>query len=119
MRYLAQVFLVLVLVIEAFAGYAQTPEAQSAPSVSGVSSPSTSRAPQTTESIPAQTTTADSLPSTPQTNQAPDSPPPAAAPPPKNTTKAKRKRGHLSGFAIGITVASGVLLYVLLHMDGG
>jgi uncharacterized membrane protein len=110
---MVQAFLVLLLVIEPIAAYAQTPEAQSAPSVGGVSSPSTSQAPQTTENTPAQQTTAASLPSTPQTQQAPDNPPPAAAPAPTNTTKAKRKRGHLSGIAIGCLIFGGLLLYIL------
>jgi uncharacterized membrane protein len=119
MRYMVQAFLVLLLVIEPIAGYAQTPGAQSAPSVSGISSPSTSQAPQITENTPAQPATGASLPSTPQTQQAPDSPPPDAAPPPANTTKAKPKRHHLSGFNIGIIVGNGILLYILLNMDRG
>jgi hypothetical protein len=119
MRYIVETFLVLLLVIEPIVGYAQTSEAQSASSVSGVSSPSTSQAPQTTENTPAQPAAAASLPSTPQTQQAPDSPAPAAAPPPKNTTKAKPKRHHLSGFNIGIIVGTGIILYVLLNMDRG
>jgi cytoskeletal protein RodZ len=121
MRYMVQAFLVLLLVIEPIVGYAQTPEAQSAPSVSGVSSPSTSQTPQTTENAPAQPTTAASLPSTPQTQQTPDSSPtpPAPAPPTANTTKAKRKRGHLSGFDIGIIVWSGLLLIIVLGPLGG
>jgi uncharacterized membrane protein len=117
MRYIIEAFLVLLLVIEPIAGYAQTPEAQSAPSASSVSSPSTSQAPQTTENAPAQPATAASPPSTPQTQQAPDSSPPAPAP--AKTTKAKRKRHHLSGFDIGVFVASGLLLFILMNMDRG
>ena len=112
MRYVVQAFLVLLLVIEPIAGYAQTPDVQSAPSVSGVSSPSTSQAPQTTENTPAQPTNAASPPSTPQIQQAPDSSPPAAAPPQPNTIKAKRKRQHLSAFDIGIFVGTGILLII-------
>jgi hypothetical protein len=119
MKSVVQAFLVLLLVIEPIVGYAQTPEAQSAPSVSGVSSPSTSQAPQTSENTPAQPTTAASLPSTPQTQQAPDSSPPAPAPPPAKTTKAKPKRHHLSGVDIGIIVATGFLLFIALGPLGG
>jgi len=118
-RYVVQAFLVLLLVIEPIAAYAQTPEAQSDPSASGVSSPPTSQAPQTTENAPAQSATAASLPSTPQAQQAPDSPSPAPAPPPAKTAKAKRKRGHLSGFDIGIFVATGFLLIIALGPLGG
>jgi hypothetical protein len=117
MRYVVQAFLVLLLVIEPIAGYAQTPDVQSAPSVSGVSSPSTSQALQTTENLPAQPATAASLPSTPQTQQAPDSPPPAPAPPPKNTTKPKRKRGHLSNIDICMFVLGGLGLIAVLGMS--
>jgi hypothetical protein len=119
MRYVFQAFLVLLLVIEPIAGYAQTPEAQSAPSASGVASPSTSQAPQTTENTPVQPATAASLPSTPQTQQAPDSSRPAPAPPSANTTKTKPKRHHLSGVDIGIIVATGVLLIIVLGALGG
>jgi hypothetical protein len=119
MKSMVQAFLVLLLVIEPIPGYAQTPEAQSAPSVSGVSSPSTSQTPQTTENTSAQPTTAASAPSTSQSQQAPDSSPPAPAQPPANTTKAKRKRGHLSGFEIGIFVFTGFLLFIDLGPLGG
>jgi uncharacterized membrane protein len=124
LRYMVQAFLVLLLVIEPIAGYAQTSEAQSAPSVSGVSSPSTLQAPQTTENAPAQPTTAALQPSTPQTQQAPDSSPPAPAqapapaPAPAKTTKAKRNRHHLSGIDIGIFVATGFLLFIFLGLEG-
>jgi uncharacterized membrane protein len=119
MRHIVEAFLVLLLVIEPIAGYAQTPEAQSAPSASSVSSPSTSQAPQTTGNTPAQPTTAASPPSTPQTQQAPDSSPSTPAPPLKNTTKAKRKRHHLSSFDIGMIVAMGFLLFIDLGPLGG
>jgi cytoskeletal protein RodZ len=121
MRYIVEAFLVLLLVLEPIAGYAQTPEPQSAPSASGVSSPSTSQTPQTTENAPAQPTTAASPPSTPQTQQTPDSSPAtpaqAPAPAPAKTTKATRKRGHLSGVDIGIFIASCVLLLIVVNMD--
>ncbi len=130
MRYMVQALLVLLLVFEPLACYAQAPEAQSAPSESRVSSPSTSQTRQTIENTPAQPATTDSLPSTPQTQQAPDNSTPAAAPQtqqapdnstpaaaplPINTTKAKRKRGHLSGLDIGIIVFGGLLLVILLR----
>ena len=114
MRNMIQALLVLLLVIEPLASYAQTPEAQSAPSQSRVSLPSASQTAQTTENTPAQPATPDSLPSTPQTQQAPDNSP-AAAPLPINTTKAKRKRGHISGLDIGIIVVGGLLLVILLR----
>jgi hypothetical protein len=112
MKSTVQAFLSLLLVIEPIVGYAQTPEAQSVPSVSGISSASTSQAPQITENTPA-------LLSTPQTERAPDSPQPAAAPPPAKRTKAKPNRHHLSGFDIGIFVFSGLLLIILLGAVGG
>ena len=118
MRHVVQVLLMLFLLNGPLVGYAQTPEATPAPSVSGVSSPSTSQTPQTTENIPSQPTTAASPPSTPQTQQAPDSSPPAPAPP-ANTTKAKPKRHHLSGFDIGIFVFGGLLTYIVLGPLGG
>jgi hypothetical protein len=119
MKSTVQAFLSLLLVIEPIVGYAQTPEAQSVPSVSGISSASTSQAPQITENTPAQPTTAAPLLSTPQTERAPDSPQPAAAPPPAKRTKAKPNRHHLSGFDIGIFVFSGLLLIILLGAVGG
>lgn len=94
--------------------------AQDVPVTSERASPSTSQTAPTTENNPAQPATPASPPSIPQTQQAPDSVPvpPAPAPPTANTTKAKPKRHHVSGFDIGIIVASVYLLFVLTHMDG-
>ena len=115
MRYIVRAFLVLLLMIEPTAGYAQTPEPQSVPGASGISSSSTSQAPQTTENTSAQPAAPEPVAS--QTQQAPDSSPPAPASPPANTTKAKPKRHHIPGIAIGMIVAGSVLLLLVLNMD--
>jgi hypothetical protein len=134
MRYIVQVFLVL-LVIKPIAAYAQTPEAQSPPSVSAPFSPSTSRAPKGTEDAPAKSAnagasvagtsrsqqSADPTPvrpadgdaSPPLTQQAKDRSQPSPAAPPAKQTKVKKTRHHLSGFDIALIVGCGILLLAL------
>jgi outer membrane biosynthesis protein TonB len=106
MRHIAQVLLMLFLLNGPLIGYTQTPEAPPAPNESVVPSPSTPQTQQTPE----------------KTTQPSDNPSAAPAPAPTpqtKTTKAKRKRGHLSGFDIGVIVASGFLLIIVLGPLGG
>jgi hypothetical protein len=100
MRHIAQVLLMLLLLNGPLVGYTQTPEAPPAPNESVVPSPSTPQTQQTPEQ-------------TPQPSDNPSAAPVPASPPPAKTTKAKRKRGHLSGIAIGSLIFGGLLLYIL------
>ena len=106
MRHVVQVLLMLFLLNGPLVDYAQTPEATPAPNGSVVPSAST---PQTE-------------PTPDKTQQAPDNPPATSipvSPSPAKTTKAKRKRGHLSGLDIGIIVAGGFLLIIVVGPLGG
>jgi hypothetical protein len=105
MRHIAQVLLMLFVLNGPLIGYTQTPEATPAPNGSAVPSASI----QQTEPTPDKT------------QQTPDNSPAAstpASPSPTKTTKAKKKRRHISGLAIGIGVVSGLLLFIVFHMDG-